>query len=76
MRSMDLVHTFRVKGCGRLLFSPCGSLRIKQLGGMYFLYNFLRCAYIGAVFLHASCIQQFCQLVYRLLHFDGCSLAV
>ena len=76
MRSMDLVHTFRVMGCGRMLFSPCGSLRIKQLGEMYFLCIFLRCAYIGAVFLLYGSVQQFGKLVNSLLYFEGCSLAI
>ena len=76
MRSKDLVHTFGVAGNGRGPFSPCGSLRIKQLGGMFFLRNFLRCAYIGAVFLLHGSVQQFCKLVNSLLYFEGCSLAI
>ena len=76
MRSKDLVHTFGVMGCGRLLFSPCGSLRIKQLGEMYFLCNFLRCAYIGAVFLLHGSVQQFGKLVNSWLRFEGCSLTI
>ena len=76
MRSMDLVHTFRIMGCGRMLFFPCGSLRIKQLGEMYFLCNFLRCAYIGAVFLLYGSVQQFGNLVNSLLYFEGCSLTI
>ena len=76
MRSMDLVHTFRVMGCGRMLCSPCGSLRIKQLGEMYFLFKFLHCAYIGAVFLLYGSVQQFGKLVNSLLYFEGCSLTI
>ena len=76
MRSMDLVHTFRVKGCGRMLFSPCGSLRIKPLREMCLLCNFLRCAYIGAVFLLHGSVQQFGKLVNSWLRFEGCSLTI
>ena len=76
MRSKDLVHTLGVMGCGRMLFSPCGSLRIKQLGEMYFLCNFLRCAYIGAVFLLHGSVQQFGKLVNGLLRFERRTLAV
>ena len=76
MRSMDLVHTFRVKGCGRLLFSPCGSLRIKPLREMYFLCIFLCCAYIGAVFLFYGSVQQFGKLFNCWLRFERYSLAV
>jgi len=76
MRSKDLEHTFCVMWCGRLLFSPCGSLRIKQLGEMYFLCIFLRCAYIGAVFLLHGSVQQFGKLLNSWLRFEGCSLAV
>ena len=76
MRSMDLVHTFWGMGNGRRPFSPRGSLRIKQLGEMYFLCKFLRCAYIGAVFLLYGSVQQFGKLVNNLLYFEGCSLAI
>lgn len=76
MRSMDLVHIFRVKGCERMLFSPCSSLRIKQLGEMYFLCYFLHCAYIGAVFLSGGGVQQFGKLVNSLLGFEGYALAI
>lgn len=76
MRSMDLVHTFWGMGNGRRPFSPRGSLRIKQLGEMYFLCIFLRCAYIDAVFLPYGSVQQFGQLVNSLLYFEGCSLAI
>ena len=43
---------------------------------MYFLCNFLRCAYIGAVFLLYGNVQQFGKLVNGLLRFEGCTLAV
>ena len=43
---------------------------------MYFLCKFLRCAYIGAVFLLHGSVQQFGKLVNGLLRFEGCTLAV
>lgn len=43
---------------------------------MYFLCNFLRCAYIGAVFLLYGSVQQFGKLVNSLLRFERYSLAV
>jgi len=43
---------------------------------MYFLCNFLRCAYIGAVFLLHGSVQQFGKLVNGLLYFERCSLAI
>ena len=76
MRSKDLVHTFEMMGDERRSFSLCGALKIKQSGEMYFLCNFLRCAYIGAVFLLYGSVQQFGKLVNSLLYFEGCSLAI
>lgn len=76
MRSMDLMHTFEVMGNERRSFLPCGALKIKPLREMHFLYKFLRCTYIGAVFLLYGSVQQFSKLVNSLLYFEGCSLAV
>ena len=76
MRGKDLVHTFEMMGDERMTFALCGALKIKPLREMYFLCKFLRCAYIDAVFLPYGSVQQFRELVYRLLSFDGCTLAV
>ena len=76
MRGKDLMHTFEVMGNERRSFLPCGALKIKQSGVMYFLCIILCCAYIGAVFLSGGSVQQFGKLVNGLLRFERRTLAV